>query len=168
MIGNGLDSRIGEKDDKVIVPHVLGDGAVLAYLTTAYYHVHGLPFVYPDHADTVLLTAGGGAWNLAGNIIEVIPANVLDVESFDLHWINIADISANGEVQVDIFKGLSGNEVWIGATRSQRNAVQSRENANRIQVAQQLVNERISCRLSDSTAGALTCRVSFEGHYYSD
>ena len=168
MIGNGLDFRIGELDKQIAVPHVLGADTILEHLNTSYYHIHGLPFVYPDHADTILLTAGGGAWNLTGNIIEVIPANTLNVESFDLHWINIADISANGEVQVDIYKGSIGNEVRIGATRSQRNAVQSRENANRIQVAQQVTGERISCRLSDSTAGSLDCRVSFEGHYYSD
>lgn len=31
----------------------------------------------------------------------------------------------------------------------------------------QIAGQRISCRLSDSTAGALTCKVSVEGHYYA-
>jgi len=167
MIGDNLDGLIGPANDFVGVPYAVGFNTILAHLNTSYYHVHGQSFVYPDHADAVLLTAGTGAWDLTGSIIEVIPANALSASAFDLHWINIADISAVGEIQIDIFKGGIGAEVRIGATRSQRNTNQSRENANRIQIPQQVINERISCRLSDSTSGALTCSVSFEGHYYT-
>lgn len=160
------DPRIGSLTRQVGVPYRIGQNSILAHLNTSYYHVHGQPFVSPDAANAVQLTAGAGAWNAGGAIIEVIPAGGLLNFDFDLHWINIADISANGEIQINIYAGAAGNEVLIGATRSQRNAVQSRENANRIQVPQQAAGTRISCRLLDSTAGQLTCNVSFEGHYY--
>ncbi|RLB92829.1 MAG: hypothetical protein DRH26_05325 [Deltaproteobacteria bacterium] len=165
MIGNG--NPIGSMNGFVQVPYTLGENTILDHLNTSYYHVHGQSFVYPDHANSVTLTAGTGAWDLTGTIIEVVPAGTLIASSFDLHWMNISAISGNGEIQIDIFKGLGGSEVKVGATRSQRNTNQSRENANRIQIPQQESGERISCRLYDSTSGALTCAVSFEGHFYT-
>ena len=169
MIGVERDSsgEIGDLEGFISVPYVFGENTILDHLNTAYYHVHGRSFVYPDHADAVVLTSGSGAWGLGGSIIEVIPANALDVSAFDLHFINISDISAVAQVQIDIFKGGVGEEVRIGATRTQRNTNQSRENANRIQIPQQVKDQRISCRLSDSTSGTITVGISFEGHYYA-
>ena len=167
MIGNNIAGNIGPRVGLVDVPFVAGTSTILDHLNTLYYHVHGDPFVYPDHADAVVLTAGTGAWAVDGTIVELISITDLVAHTFDLHWVNISAISGNGEIQIDIFKGASGSEKRIGATRSQRNTNQSRENANRIQIPQQAANERISCRLCDSTSGALTCAVSFEGHYYA-
>ena len=164
-IGTNLGNQ-GNKKDYVGVPYVFGAQSILAHLNTSYYHIHGKSFCRPDHANSVLLTAGSGAWDLTGSITEVIPENSLDLHAFDLHWINISDISANGQIQIDIYSGNAGEEVLIGSTRANRNSVFTTEGPKRIQIPQQLKNTRISCRLSDSTAGALTCRVSFEGHYY--
>jgi hypothetical protein len=166
-IGQGAEQNIGRKDANVSIPYAPGTNTVLGHLNTAYYHIHGRPFVYPDHADDVLLTAGTGAWDLSGAITEIIPADTLDVAPFDLHLINISDISGVGTIQIDIYKGGLGSEVLIGATRANRSTNQTRNGPNRIQIPQQLKNDRISCRLSDSTVGALTCLVSFEGHFYS-
>jgi len=165
-IGVNLGNQ-GNKDDYVHVPYSAGDNSILGHLNTAYYHVHGTPFVYPDHADDVLLTAGSGAWNLTGSITEVIPADTLTTSDFDIHWINISGISANGTIQIDVYKGSSGSEELISSVRATRNTVQSQEGSHRIQIPQQESGTRISCRLSDSTAGALTCSISFEGHFYA-
>ena len=158
--------EIGQLMDLVSVPYVEGQ-SIMGFLHTGYYHVHGTGFVYPNHADNVVLTAGAGAWDLTGAITEVIPADTLEVYDFDIHWLNISAISGNGQIQIDIYAGDSGSEVLIGSTRSQRNAVQSQEGAQRIQIPQQVAGKRISCRLSDSTGGALTAAISFEGHYYT-
>jgi hypothetical protein len=158
---------IGGFLDFVSVPYEFGKNTIMAHLNTAYYHVHGQSFVYPDHADDVLLTAGAPAWDLTGAKTEIIPANTLDVSAFDLHWLNISNISENATIQIDIFKGASGSEVQIGATRANRSTNQTRNGPNRIQIPQQVKNERISCRLSSSTVNATTCIVSFEGHYYA-
>lgn len=165
MIGSDLGNQ-GVKDDYIRVPYVFGNNSILAHLNTSYYHIHGKSFCRPDHADSVLLTAGAGAWDLTGNITEVIPENSLNLYAFDLHWINISDISATGKIQIDIYAGNAGEEVLIGSTQGHRSSNFISEGPKRIQIPQQLKNTRISCRLSDSTAGALTCRVSFEGHYY--
>lgn len=159
--------NIGDKTDFISVPYSFGISSILAHLNTSYYHVHGQPFVYPNHENNVVLTAGAGAWNLTGALIEVVPANALNVAAFDLHWMNISAISENAEIQIDIYAGDVGSEVLIGSTRTHRNAVQAQEGAKRIQIPQQVVNTRISCRLSSSVAGATTCAVSFEGHYYT-
>jgi hypothetical protein len=157
----------GDLQDWVGVPYVFGENPIMAHLNTSYYHIHGQSFVYPDHADDVLLTAGAPAWDLTGAKIEVVPANTLSVSAFDLHWLNISNIDENATIQIDIFKGESGSEVQIGATRANRSTNQTRNGPNRIQVPQQVKNERISCRLSSSTVNATTCLVSFEGHYYA-
>lgn len=167
MPGNIINNQIGDFGNLVPVPHQDDISTIYGFLHTGYYHVHGTGLVRPDKANSVTLTAGAGAWDTTGAKTEVIPANSANLADFDLHWINISNISANGELQIDIYAGGIGSEVLIGSTRSQRNAVQSREGANRIQIPQQPVNTRISARLSDSTAGQLTADISFEGHYYT-
>ncbi len=159
-------NKDGNLNDLVGIPFVDGTNSILAHLNTNYYHFHAQSFVYPNHADNVVLTSAAGAWNLGGSIVEVIPENALNISNFDLHWINISDISATSQIQIDIYRGNVGEEVLIGSTRSIRTAVQSRNAPQRIQIPQTLVNTRISCRLSDSTTGTVTCNVSFEGHFY--
>jgi hypothetical protein len=169
--GNPVDditlvSNIGEETDIVSVPYNFGINTILAHLNTNYYHIHGQSFTYPKLGNSVNVVAGSGIWNNTGAITEIIPAGALNVADYDLHWINIYTISANGEGLVQIYAGEIGSEVEIGSTKFNRNAVQSQEGPKRIQVPQQLVGTRISCRISDSTAGALNVNISFEGHYY--
>jgi len=161
-----MSDAIGNKNDLVSVPYAAGN-SIMAYLSTGYFHVHGQSFVYPDHSDDIQLTAGAGAWDITGTITQIIPTNALSVADFDLHFINISDISANGQIQIDIYADSGSGDMLIGSTRSVRTAVQSRNAPQRIQIPQQPVNTKISCRLSDNTAGQLTCYVSFEGHYYT-
>ena len=167
MPGNIVHNQIGNFGDLVPVPYIEDVSTMYGFLHTGYYHVHGRPLVYPDKANNIVLTSGAAAWSETGALVEVVPANALNVADFDLHWVNIAAISTNAEIQIDIYAGLGGSEVKIGSTRSQRNTNQSRENANRIQIAQQPVNTRITARLLDSTSGAITTAISLEGHYYT-
>ena len=164
---NGIKNQ-GLQTDSIVLPYLKGrsTNSIFSFLNNAYDHVHGESFVYPDHASAIVLTSSAAAWSETGAIVEVIPAGAL-LRDFDIHWINIAAISTNAEIQIDIFTGASGSEFRVAATRSQRNTNQSRENANRIQTPQISAGTRISCRLSDSSSGAITAAVSFEGHYYA-
>jgi len=162
-----IRDAVGNKGDFIEAPYSFGINSILAHLNTAYYHVHGESFVYPNHANAVLLTAGSGAWDLTGAIIEIIPAATLTTSEFDLHWMNISSISAVGEIQIDIYAGGVGAEVLIGATKATRSTSQTRNGPSRIQIPQIPSGTRVSARLSDSTAGALTCLVSVEGHFYA-
>lgn len=172
LVLNGINQRdvksdIGNKTDSVGVPYSFDDNSILGHLNTAYYHVHGQSFVYPNHSDAIVITAGSGAWDLTGTITQIIPTGALTIEDFDLHWINISSISGNGEIQIDVYADTGGGNVLVSATRPHRNAVQSQEGARRIQVPQQPSGTKISCQLSDSTGGQLSCGISFEGHYYA-
>ena len=159
--------KIGDLTDYIAIPYVAGaiTNTILAHLNTLYEHAHGEAFVYPSLADNVQLTSAATAWASTGNKIEVIPVNTL-AKAFDIHFINISNISANSQFQIDIFSGLAGAEVKIGSTRGARTAVQSFNGEKRIQIPQQPANTRISARLSDSTAGTITASISFEGHFY--
>lgn len=166
MPGNIIKpDEIGDFRDYVGVPYEFGNNPILAHLNTLYYHAHGEAFVYPDLASNIVLTSAATAWASTGAKTEVIPVNTL-TSVFDIHFINISNVSANSQFQIDIFSGLGGAEVKIGSTRGSRTAVQSFNGEKRIMIPQQPANTRISCRLSDSTAGTITLNVSFEGHYY--
>lgn len=162
-----LSAKIGNLNDYVSVPYSFGNNSLMAFLTTSYYHVHGRTFVYPEFANNVIITSAAGIWNQTGSITEVIPANALNVSSFDIHWINIYAISANCAGVIEIFKGTAGNETRIGITRITRTTNFTQEGAKYIQIPQQSVNERISCRLTTNIVGSIQCAVSFEGHYYA-
>jgi hypothetical protein len=164
---NARRSPEGGLRDFVNVPYLYGNNTIMAHLNTGYYHIHGQPFVRPNLASSTVLTAGAGAWDTSGAKTEVIPANSLNVSAFDLHWIVISAISENSEIQIDIYKGAALSEVLIGSVKAVRNAIQSQEGAVKVQVPQQEINTRISCRVSSSAAGATTCAVSFLGHYYA-
>lgn len=165
MIGNGIP--IGALNGFVGVPYVFGENTIMDHLNTSYYHIHGESFVYPSLADNITLTAGTGEWDNTGAITEIVPAGTLNTSAFDIHWIEVSEISAVGTVEIELFKGLSGSEVKIGSTRANRTTNQARNGPKRIQIPQQSPGERISVRLSDSTTGSLTCEVSLEGHFYA-
>ena len=164
---NFMQDVVGNKADSVGVPFVAGNNSIAAHLKTAYYHVHGRPLIYPVYANPVTLTSGSGAWNTGGAIIQVIPTATLTVAAFDLHWINISNISATAYFVIDIYSDTGGGNVWIGAVRGFRTSNFSQEIPKKVQIPQQPAGAKISCKLSDSTAGTITCAVSFEGHYYS-
>jgi len=159
----GVNGKFG---DYVHVPYVPNGESLMAFATTGYYHVHGASFIYPDKADPVLLTNSAAAWSETGDVIEVIPANAI-TKDFDLHWCSVWDISAVLYGVVDIFAGPAEALVKIGAVDVGRTANFSRESAMPVQVSQQPANTRISCRFSDNTTSARTCRVKFYGHVYS-
>ncbi len=164
---NGAPQYLGELSDYVNVPYEFGENTVMSFLTTGYYHVHGTPLVYPDHANAITLTAGAGAWNLTGSIIEIIPAATLTLSAFDIHFADISSISENAEIQIDLYKGGAGSEELISSVTAERSTVTSPGNPIRIQIPQQSPGTRISARLSSSVAGATTCKIKLHGHYYA-
>lgn len=161
-----INGNVGLKTDFINVPFVPDTESILAYLQTGYYHVHGAAFIYPDKAAPVTLNSGAPAWDITGSKVEVIPANAI-TKAFDLHWASLSTISAELDGVIDIFSGLAGAEVQIGAVDVVRTSNFSRENAVPVQIPQQAANTRISCRFSDSTTSSRSVRVKFYGHVYS-
>ena len=162
---------IGNKTDHLPIPFDPLLATIMSYLQAEFYHVHGEPFIYPNYANDITLTSNAGAWDTGGAITEIIPAGALlnkagQLRAFDIHFINISDISAVGTYVIDLYKGAALSEEWIGATKPRRGSVFSQELPRRIQIPQQLAGERISAKLTSSNAGANTLNVSVEGHFY--
>jgi len=157
--------KIGEKTGHVAIPFTLGNNTIFDLLNTGYYHVHGEALTYPLLANPVLLTAAAGAWGNTGTIVEIIPAGVTN-RAFDLHWAQVSDISVAYYGIVELFKGAAGAEIKITDFPIFRTNNFISEGNMRIQIPQQIAGQRISARLSDSTAGQGTCRIKLLGHYY--
>lgn len=162
---------VGGVKDFVGVPYSYGNNSVYAHLNTAYYHVHGEAWVYPKYTADVELTSAAGAYATTGNIIEVLPADTLTasdttLKPFDIHWVSISDIPANGEYIIDIYKGESGSEELISAFKVTRTFFFTQEIPIAIQIPQQEAGERISAKLTDSTASSQTVKIHFHGHFY--
>lgn len=162
---------VGGLTDFVTVPYSFGINSMLAHLNTAYYHIHGQPFVYPELSNDITVTAGAGVWGTGGAITEIIPAGALSVSAFDLHWVNINNHSADAYYLLEIYAGDLGSEVKIGSTRSWRDSTflggETATGTKRIQIPQQPLGNRISAKLYSSDGSAATVGVSFEGHYYA-
>ncbi len=166
MIGSGILKALGFFGDHVDIPYVSGENSLMAYATTGYFHIHGPSFLLPKYAIPVSIASNAAAWNTTGAIVEVIPANTI-TKPFDLHWIAIADISANLYGVIDIYAGPVNSESLIGSVPVTRNAALTLEGFAPVQIPQQPANTRISCKFSDSTSSAQTVRVKFLGHVYS-
>jgi hypothetical protein len=78
-------------------------------------------------------------------------------------WID--DVSLPAQVINGDFEDGAVAPTLIGSTRAHRNANVSEESSKDIHLPQLCPGTRVSCRLSDSTGGAVNCDVSFEGHY---
>jgi hypothetical protein len=168
MIGKEIiNNIIGFFTDYVKVPFLLTDKtSIMAFLRTGYFHVHGASFLYPDKADPVSLSSSAASWSQSGAIVEIIPVNTI-TKNFDLHFVNVSDISADLYGVIDLFSGTAGNEVKIGSVEVTRTSNFAQEGNRPLQIPQQLANTRISARFSDSTTSIRTCKIKLYGHVYS-
>ena len=129
-------------------------------------HFHSAVFLKPNLAGAITLTSDAGAWAaMNATKTEIIPVGGV-TSVFDLHFMDISDISANGEYQIELYKGGIGAEISIGNFGTGRNAVQSQEGARPIITEMLPANTRISAALSSSNAGANTLTIKLEGHIY--
>ena len=161
-----LPGVIGNLGDFVIVPYSFAQNTIMAHLNTAYYHVHGANFIYPDKAVPVLLTSDAAAWGIAATPTTIIPANTI-TKNFDLHWASVSEISATLYGIIDVY-GDDG-EGWfkIGPLCDVvRTTNFSRENPQPVQVPQQPANRAIGVIFSDNTTSARTVRLKLYGHVY--
>lgn len=159
---------VGNKDDDPFISH--GDApGLLRYLKAGYLHAHGQPIKYPIHADAgeyFLTVTSAAAAATHGAKVEIIPANDVTV-AFDLHWLEITDISATDEFEVKLWKGLSGAEVEIGSYCYARSSNFAREGSKAILIRQQAANERLSISIACDGGGSKTTRFAVEGHTYN-
>lgn len=158
---------VGNKDDDPLITN--DDASILAYAKAGYLHAHGTPITYPtgeggSPAYFVQATTGSTAYT-HGAKVEIIPASAIAV-AFDLHWLEIFEISASGGYEVKLWSGLSGAEVELGRYRYCRTTSQDRANSKAILIKQQAAGTRISLSIARDYDGAQTTKFAVEGHLY--
>lgn len=128
-------------------------------------HFHSVVFCRPELSDSIQLTKAAGVWAALPAPTEIIAAGQI-TNDFDLHFLNISEISANGEYEIALYQGGAGNEILIGCFGVIRTAVQSQEGSRNIITPLILANTRISAALSSGNAAQNTINIKLEGHEY--
>ena len=89
-------------------------------------------------------------------------------KAFDIHFVKISNISANGYYELIIYAGEVGEEVEIGRIGFWRGSPQLRQDDNPIQVPPQNYGTRISVALASGPGASETCDVKLYYHEYLD
>lgn len=127
-----------------------------------YKYLFSTIFTYPDLANGIVLTKASGVWAPCPTPTEIIPAGTIS-DRFTLRYVNIYDISANGEYILKIYKGVQFFEELLGSFSLERNAVMSQETTREIGSIGLDANTRISAAISSSNALQNTIRLKLEG-----
>jgi hypothetical protein len=128
-------------------------------------HIHNNIFLFPELADCIELTKASGIWADFPTPTEIIPANAVTAP-FDLHFMNISEISADGQYVIALYKGAPGSEERIGIFGAARTAVLSQEGSRNIITPVIPANTRISAALSSENSAQNTLCLKLEGHPY--
>jgi len=128
-------------------------------------HLHGQSLVYPQLASPITLTSAAGIWAAYPAPTEIVPVNTV-VTDFDIHWVSISAISANGDYMLRLYTGAALSEVFLSEFDFYRTAVQSQEGSAPIITVIVRKNTRISAAISSGNAGANTVNVKVRYHVY--
>lgn len=125
-------------------------------------HVHNAQCVYPTLASAVTVAGAAGAWAL-GNFVEIVPVNTI-AGDFDLHWINIEDVSATGSYELVLY--VETTEIArarFHVTGTPANVIIS---PLRVQTPILAANSQVQMKIASSSGGSDTVDVSIEYHTY--
>ena len=154
VIGNKKDNTLsGPANDSLY--------GIAAFM--AYYHVHNPSLIYPRDASPITVTSGAGAWN-QGSKVEIIN-NTVKTEAFDVHFINLATISAVDDYVLKLYQGEAGSEVFWGECSFSRDTNQMRAAFVPIQGPPMGENTRVSASLLSGT-GSDSADVKIYTHEY--
>ena len=148
VVGNKTDTHAGD--------------SLYGKIETLTDHIHSTTKVYPTLANGVTVT-GDAAWTL-GAFVEIVPVNTI-TSDFDIHFIDIEDISANDVYELVLYKGLGGSEIEIGRIRFTKDAVQAGTVNQPFQTELIAANERISAKVA-SSSGSDNVTISIRYHTY--
>jgi len=124
-------------------------------------HMHNVQCVYPTLA-AVTATGAAGAWAL-GNFAEIVPASTI-TEDFDVHWINIEDVSATGSYEIVLY--VETTEICrtrFHVTGTPANVIIP---PLRVQTPILQANSQVQAKVASDSGGADTCDISIEYHVY--
>lgn len=157
--------EIGLKSDKIL----LGPGLSSLYQLAgymSYYHVHSPSIVFPRDADPKTLAAVNDAntWS-EGNKVEIIAAGAI-ADPFDIHFVILGDISADGNYVVKLYTGPIGTPVFWGECAFARDTNQVRGSQIPIQGPPVPAGTRISASLLSGANNGETVEIKLYTHTY--
>jgi len=127
-------------------------------------HLHNKAEVYPNNCIPITLTTSATP-NTHGTIVEIVPASTIN-DVFDIHWVTLSDISANGNYELRLYTGASGSEVELTNKSFFRNSNFIQEGNLSAMSDSILPGTRISASIKGSNAAANTCAIRLEYHTY--
>jgi len=138
-----------------------GGTSLASRLKLADEHMHSVSKVYPTLAAGVTLNTDAVAWTL-GTLVEVIPASTI-TEDFDIHAIDVEDISANGVYEIVLYYGAGDTEA--GRVRVVQGSVTSSTLNTIVQTPLIPANSRVRAAVA-SAAGGQNVTISLRYHTY--
>ena len=151
VIGSKLDTHDGDSIRAVL--HTLDD------------HIHGKAEVHPSLADGIVVTATANDWTDLGAFAVIAATNAITFD-FDIHYISIENISANGVYELVLYSGADAAEVEIGRKRFAQNAVQ--DSIVNVPFRTPIIpaNTQIKAKLASDNAVANTVTITLAIHPY--
>ena len=135
--------------------------SIMALAETLEEHAHKEAKVWPTMADGIVVTAAATDWTGLGNYAEIAAAN--DITSdFDIHYISVEDISANGVYELVLYAATTE----IGRVRFVQNAVQDSTVNVPFQTPIVAANTQIQAKVASDNAAADTVTISLGYHTY--
>jgi len=149
VIGNKQDTHCGTSTRSIL--HKLDE------------HVHSVQKCFPILADCISIPSAASSWTY-GDYVEIVPVNTI-TNDFDIHLLNISNISTNDEYEIQIASGNEGSEISIACVSFERTLVMSQEGSVIIQTPVIPANSRISAKLASKSTVANS--ASFKIHYHT-
>lgn len=146
---------IGSKNDTHNATSLVGIGRRLDE------HIHSVSKVYPTLADGVTVTTDASAWTL-GTLTEIVPASTI-TDDFDIHAIDVENISANGVYEIVLYYGAGDTEA--GRVRIVQGSVTSATLNTPVQTPLIPANSRVRAAVA-SAAGGQNLTISLRYHPY--
>jgi len=150
VVGNKSDTHAGD--------------SLYSKVMRAEQHIHSASKVYPTLADGVTITSvsGAGTWTL-GTVVQVVPASTI-TNDFDVHYVSIESISANGVFELVLYYGAGDTEA--GRVRFTKNAAQDSVLNIPIQTVIIPADSRVRAALASIDDGGQTADISLFYHEY--
>ena len=128
-------------------------------------HFHMSAMVIPTLADGVVVTATSNDWTDLGAFAVVAATNAI-TSDFDIHFVNVEAVSANGIYELVLFAGADAAEVEIGRVRFGKTTNQDGPTSAPIITPLIPANTQIKAKLASDNAVADTVAISLEYHIY--
>jgi hypothetical protein len=149
---------IGNRDDDVETTTLAGRAH------SGEEHIHSASKVYPTLADAPTVTAEAADWGVGGALVEIIPADTI-TNKFDLHYVNIEEVSATRSYELILYYGAGDTE--CGRIRFTKSAGLDPVLDKAIQTPIIPANSRVRARLASGGVVADTVDVSLHYHEYT-